>query len=81
MIRKIERENEKGTTNEVISENSASTKLQALTVAKNATDSIRLMVNGENLHRTASKWIEATKQQEVTIFHLKDELKKYSLNP
>ena len=81
MIRKIERENEKGTTHEVISENNASVKLQALTVAKNAVDSIRTMVNGQNLHMSASKWIEATKQQEATIFHLREKLKEYSQQP
>lgn len=77
MIKKIERETNKGTTHEVIYENSASTKLQALTVAKNAVDSIRTMVNGQNLHISASKWIEATKQQEVTITQLREQIKEY----
>jgi Fe2+ or Zn2+ uptake regulation protein len=77
MIRKIERENEKGITHEVISENNASTKLQALAVAKNAVDSIRNMVNGQNLHISASKWIEATKQQNVLIQNLREKLKGY----
>ena len=77
MIKKIERETNKGTTHEVISENNASVKLQALTVAKNAQDSIRLMVNGENLHLSASKWIEATKQQEATIANLREKIKEY----
>ena len=77
MIRKIERENEKGITQEVISENSASTKLQALTVAKNAVDSIRTMVNGQNLHMSASKWIEATKAQNAVIQDLRNQLKQY----
>ena len=77
MIRKIERETEKGTTHEVISENNASTKLQALTVAKNAVDSIRNMVNGQNLHMSASKWIEATKQQNAVIQDLRKQLKGY----
>ena len=77
MIRKIERDNEKGITHEVISENNASTKLQALTVAKNAVDSIRNMVNGQNLHISASKWIEATKQQNAVIQDLRNKLKQY----
>jgi|SRR3989338_1379833 len=79
MIRKIERESEKGTTHEVISETSASTKLQALTVAKNAVDSIRTMVNGQNLHMSASKWIEATKQQNDLIQNLREKLKEYEV--
>jgi Fe2+ or Zn2+ uptake regulation protein len=77
LTRKIERENDKGITHEVISENNASTKLQALTVAKNAVDSIRNMVNGQNLHMSASKWIEATKQQNALIQNLREKLKGY----
>jgi len=49
-----------------------------LTVAKNALDSTRQMINGENLHISASKWIEVSKQQEVTIFHLREKLDEYS---
>ena len=78
LSRKITRETDKGITLETINEESASIKLQALTVAKNALDSTRQMVNGENLHISASKWIEVSKQQEVTILHLREKLYKYS---
>ena len=78
LSRKITRETGKGTAHEAITEESASIKLQALTVAKNALDSTRQMVNGENLHISASKWIEVSKQQEAEIFHLREKLNGYS---
>lgn len=62
---------------ETIQEESASVKLQALTVAKNTLDLKRQMVNGENLHMSASKWIETTKLQQVTITQLREKLKMY----
>jgi Fe2+ or Zn2+ uptake regulation protein len=77
LTRKIKSETEKGELNQTISENNASTKLQALAVAKNAVDSIRTMVNGQNLHMSASKWIEATKQQNAVIQDLRNKLKQY----
>jgi hypothetical protein len=35
------------------------------------------MVNGQNLHLSASKWIEATKQQNAVIQDLRNQLKQY----
>ena len=79
LTRKIKRQTEKGITEETIRENNPSVKLQALMVAKNAQDSIRAMVNGENLHMSAGKWIQVTKLQELTIEGLRQKLKKYEI--
>lgn len=55
LSKKITRETNKGITNEIIKEESASAKLQALTIAKNTLDSKRQIVNDENLHMSANK--------------------------
>lgn len=76
--RTIQKETDKGSFTDVITErNSATAKAQALTVAKNANDSIRLMVNGENIRTSASKWVQVSKQQEATIANLREKLKQY----
>jgi len=81
LVRQVNTSNDKGESKQTIEDNSSNVKLQALTVAKNAQDSIRLMVNGENLHKSASKWVEVSKKQEATIFALKEQLKEYQEKP
>lgn len=77
LTRKIKSETDKGVFNQTITEINDSVKLQALSVAKNASDSIIKMVNGENLHKSASQWIQATKAQQATINDLRKQLSSY----
>jgi len=77
LTRQISRDTKDGLMNETIKDHSGTVKLQALNTAKAAQDSIRTMVNGENLHISSSKWQLVTKQQEATIKQLKEKLGHY----
>jgi Fe2+ or Zn2+ uptake regulation protein len=78
LTRHITRDTDKGTYEETVTDDSGTIKLNALNTAKAAQDSIRLMVNGENLRISSSKWQAVTKQQEATIKQLNEKLKAYS---